>query len=137
MYKKFMLFSCLVFLVSAIYFIYTTFFGQWTPTEKTQQIAHVSEENSVKYVPHADSSKSEQELPTSEERKERWQAPEQTVQESFGEAENGESIFAPELESDDIENRSEISPELEMLFIVANEWRDKNVAISDKKPTFC
>ncbi len=104
MHKKFLLFSCLVFLASVIYFIYTFFFELRTRTEQQQEIPHVPEDNSVKYAPRTDFSKAEQEQPTpaeTEKTREEVEILGQGSQESLEDTENKEFSSAPEIETDD------------------------------------
>lgn len=126
MHKKFLLFSCLVLLASVIYFIHTFFFELRTRTEQQQEIADVPKVNSIKYAPRNGFAKAEPELPTpaeTEETREDGEIRAQVSQGSFEDTENEEYSSSIEIESDN----SEISPELEMLFNVVNEWRDNNI----------
>lgn len=130
MHRKFLLFSWLVLLTSVIYFIYTFFFELRTRNEQQQEIAHVPEENSVKYVPRNSFSKAEREQTSpaaTEETGDEGEIPGQVSQESFEDTEYKEIYSAPEIETDD----SEINSELEMLFIVVNELWNKNVSHAD------
>ena len=104
MHKKILLFSCLFFLASVIYFIYTFFFELRTRTEQQQKVTHVSEDNSAKYAPRNGFSKAEQEQPTpteTEETREEGEIPGQVSQESFEDTEYKEFSSAPEIETDD------------------------------------
>ena len=134
MHMKLLLFACLVLLISVTYFIYTTL-NQPTLTEEQQQTTQESNENLAKHVSRVNTPELGQEQLTSAETEDK-QAFEQPFQESFEEAESEELASAPEMGTDDTEIDSEISPELETLFIVVNEWRNKNVAHGKKTVPF-
>lgn len=134
MHKRFLLLACLALLASVIYFIYTTL-NQQILTKELQQTIQKSNENIAKHVPRIRPSKFKREQLTSGEEK----AFEQPFQESYGGAENEELTFAPEMETDDATANSEINlEELEthFLFIVVNEWRDKNVVHGEQTAPF-
>lgn len=130
MHKRFLLFACLVFLASVVYFIYTTL-NQQILTKELQQTIQKSNENVAKHVPRVSPSKFKRGQLTSGEEK----VFEQSFQESFGGTENEELTFAPEMGTDGTKAKSEISSEeLEtlFLFVVVDEWRDKNIAHGEK-----
>ena len=80
MHKRFLLFACLAFLASVIYFIHTTL-NQQILTKELQQTIQKSNENIAKHVPRIRPSKFKREQLTSGEEK----AIEQPFQESYGE----------------------------------------------------
>ena len=134
MHKKFLLFSCLVFLVAVIYFIYTTFKLR-SLSEVQQQTVQESNEDYRRYMPPADFSNVEKQL-SSHEEKERGETLEQTLQTSLEKTQDAGVVYTPGIELNDKELNSEIDPELVMLFIVVNEWRDKNVAHGEQTAPF-
>ena len=127
MHKRFLLFACLVFLASVIYFIYTNLKSEYFLRENHSKQSKNRTGMSPSMSPRVSPSKFEREQLTSGEEK----AFEQPFQESYEGAENEELTFAPEMGTDDTIANSEInSEELEtlFLFVVVNEWRDKNIA---------
>lgn len=134
MHKRFLLFACLVFLASVICFIYTTL-SQQIFTGELQQTIQKSNRNVAKHVLRVSPSKFKREQLTSGEEK----AFEQPFQEGYEGAENDELTFAPEMGTDDTIANSEINlEELEtlFLFVVVNEWRDKNIAHGEQTAPF-
>lgn len=134
MHKRFLLFACLVFLASVIYFIYTTL-SQQIFTGELQQTIQKSNGNVAKHVPRVSPSKFKRVQLTSGEEK----VFEQPFQESYKGAENEKLTFAAEMGTDDTIANSEInSEELEtlFLFVVVNEWRDKNIAHGEQTAPF-
>lgn len=127
MHMKFLLFSCLVFLVAVIYFIYTTFNLRSLSEERLETIQE-SNANNIRYIPRTDLSESDRRQLFSHEKDEKEGMPEQTHQGSREETQTTEFIPAPETDTTDTEPDSGIDPKLEMLFVAVNEWRGNNVA---------
>ena len=126
-HKKFLLFSCLVFLVAVVYFIYTTFKLRFL-NEVHQHRVQESKQDFRRYIPRADFSNLGQKQLSSHEREEREEMLEQTLLTSPEKSEDAGFIYSPKIELNENGLNSEIDPELVMLFVVVNEWRDKNVA---------
>ncbi len=133
MHKKFLLFSCLVFLVAVIHFIYTTFKLR-SLSEVHQHRVQESKQDFRRYIPRADFSNLGQKQLSLYEGEEREEKLEQTLLTSSEKSEDAGFIYTPGIELNDKEPSSEIDPELVMLFVVVNEWRDKNVAHGNKLP---
>ena len=127
MHVKFLLFSCLVFLVALVYFIYTSFTLR-TLTEERKATIQESKENFNQHIPRVDSSESDQNQLFSHEEERVEGMLEQTDLGSLEETQDAGFVPIPEMEFNGTEIDSGIDPELEMLFVVVNEWRDKNVA---------